>query len=212
MSIGNWNRSITITPIGSQVQILARVPDAVSMQASKTSDAYGLRLRFLKKVSTEKIESQNKTTSLSALPTKNGSALEDNYILIVIILIIGIIILFWLKHSMLNSATTSSKPSLFKSNKSNTNISEASIRFQKSLDQNNSIMMLDYAEQSYLVIIGNNNVILDKFHDTKPVTQSEFEHILDNKEEELESYLQLDQIDKVEADEVLESYKERASV
>jgi len=203
---------ITITPIGSQVQILARVPDSVSMQASKTSDAYGLRLRFLKKVSTGKIESQKKVNNLSSLPTKSSSELEDNYIIVVVILIIGIIILLWLKRSMINTANSTSKPSLFKSGKTSTNFSEASIRFQKPLDQHNSVMMLDYAEESYLVIIGNNNVILDKFHDTKPVTQGEFEHILDNKEQELESYLQLDQIDKVEADEVLESYKERASI
>ncbi len=204
---------ITITPIGTQVQILARVPNnSIGMQASKTSDAYGLRLRFLQKTPTEKIENQKKTNSLSALPTKSSSELEDNYIIVVIILIIGIIILLWLKHSITNGAKSSSKPSLFKSNKNSANFSEASIRFQKPLDQKNSVMMLDYADESYLVIIGNNNVILDKFHDSKPVTQSEFEHILDNKEEELESYLQLDKIDKVEANEVLESYKERASI
>ena len=203
---------ITITPIGTQVQILAHVPNSISMQASKTSDAYGLRLRFLKKTLTEKTESQKKVTNLSALPTKNSSELEDNYILVVIILIVGLIIAFWLKRSMLNSANSTSKPSLFKSSKNSSNLSEASIRFQKPLDQHNSVMMLDYADASYLVIIGNNNVILDKFHDAKPVTQSDFESILDNKEEELESYLQLDKIDKVEANEVLESYKEKASI
>ncbi len=203
---------ITITPIGTQVQILARVPNSISMQASKTSDAYGLRLRFLKKTLTEKTESQKKVTNLSALPTKNSSELEDNYILVVIILIVGLIITFWLKRSMFNSANSTSKPSLFKSSKNSSNLSEASIRFQKQLDQHNSVMMLDYADASYLVIIGNNNVILDKFHDAKPVTQSDFESILDNKEEELESYLQLDKIDKVEANEVLESYKEKASI
>lgn len=204
---------ITITPIDSHVQILARVPNQITMQASKTSDAYGLRLRFLKKAATAKSTMVNENGSLASLPTKQDNALEDNYMMVVIILIIGIIILMWLKYSMSNTKNNAQKSSLFKSKRAETgSLTEATIRFQKPLDQTNSVMMLDYADESYLVIIGNNNVVLDKFHDSKPVTQGEFESMLNNKEEELESYLQLDKIDKVEANEVLERYKERASV
>jgi hypothetical protein len=204
---------ITITPISNQVQILALVPNNIVMQASKTSDAYGLRLRFLKAKSTQTSSNSNqKNTTLTSLDTKKGSALEDNYIIIVTILILGILIIYWLKRSLAKTLNNSSRPSVFKSDKITPNSNEASIRFQKPLDQHNSVIMLDYAKESYLVIIGNNNVVLDKFHDTKPVTQNEFETVLDSKEEELESYLKLDKIDKIEADEVLESYKEKASL
>ena len=132
--------------------------------------------------------------------------------MIVIILILGIIIVFALKRSLAKTLNNSSKPSVFKSKNSIANTDEAAIRFQKPLDQNNSVIMLDYAQESYLVIIGNNNIVLDKFHESKPVTQDEFETILENKEQELESYLKLDKIDKTEAREVFESYKEKASL
>lgn len=199
---------ITLTPVGNQVEVIARVPDNIVLQASKTSDAYGLRLRFIKAVaSTDK--KLKERTDLSALPTKKSSELEDNYMMVVIILIVGIVILLWLKRSLSITATKTSKPSLFKSKE--TSGTEASIRFQKSLDQHNSVMMLDYAQESYLIILGNTTVVLDKFHDNKPVTQGEFENMLNNKEQELESYLKLDKIDNVEANEILESYKERAS-
>ncbi|MEA3522879.1 MAG: hypothetical protein U9R50_07870 [Campylobacterota bacterium] len=203
---------LTITPINSQVEIIARIPKYVTMKASKTADAYGLRLRFIQMPTTEKNHSKDDAKNLSNLPTKQSSELEENYILVIVILTLGIIILFWLKRSMANSATNSSQPSVFKSKKEISHPTEASIRFQKPLDQHNSVMMLDYADESYLVVIGNNNIVLDKFHDSKPATQSEFESILDTKEQELESYLQLDKIDTVEANEVLENYKEKASL
>ncbi len=204
---------LTITPIGSQVQILANIPDTTVLKASKTSDSYGLRLRFLKAKDIQKNVSVDvKSSSVNSLPTKQDTILQDNYKIVVFILILGIIIIFWLKRSLNNSINKSSKPSLFKSKSTTTDSNEATIRFQKPLDQHNSVMMLDYADESYLVIVGNNNVVLDKFHDSKPVSQDEFESILDTKESELDSYLKLDNIDKVESDEILQSYKERASV
>ncbi|MEK6658597.1 MAG: hypothetical protein AABY36_02820, partial [Campylobacterota bacterium] len=39
-------KSITISPMQGYTEIVAEVPPSVTLQASKTSDAYGLRLRF----------------------------------------------------------------------------------------------------------------------------------------------------------------------
>jgi hypothetical protein len=201
---------LTITPIGSQTQIIARVPNGITMQASKTADAYGLRLRFLKKTASATSKSTApslSTPSLVTLPTKQGSALEENYMSVIVILVVGILILLWLKRSLNQGKRLPSQSSLFKPSDKGDH-DQASIRFQKNLDQNNSVMMLDYADESYLVIVGNSNVVLDKFHGNKPITQSEFESVLQNKEEELDSYLQIDNVD---SSEVLQSYKEKAS-
>lgn len=204
---------MTITPIGSQTQIVARVPSNVVMEASRTSDAYGLRLRFLKQSLSENPSetsqaSQNApAASLSNLPVKNSNDLDSSYYTVIIILIIGIIILLWLKQSLNKTKKMPSTSSLF-SPKGKSSADEATIRFKKALDQHNSVMMLDYADESYLVITGNTNVVLDKFHDNKPVNQGEFESMLSAKEQELDSYLQIDRIDNTE---VLQSYKEKAS-
>jgi hypothetical protein len=206
---------ITITPVGEEVQIIARVPQNIAMQASKTSDAYGLRLRFLHSKKSKNIDKTDSNINLSNLPTKSSSALEENYITVVIILLVGIIIMLWLKRSMAQSAKTTSKPSLFKSGKNLPNQKEPTVMFQKQLDNTNSVMILDYADRSYLVIVGNNNVILDKFEDLKPVTQGEFESILETKKEDIDSFIQLDNIDNVQAhiqdSGGFESYKEKAS-
>ena len=56
--------------------------------------------------------------------------------------------------------------------------SNVSIRFQKNIDSSNSVVMLDFGEQSYLVLMGASNILLDKFTDNKPVSQEDFETIL----------------------------------
>ncbi len=63
--------------------------------------------------------------------------------------------------------------------------------------------MLDFAEQSYLVVMGTNNVLLDKFTDNKPVTQDDFETILQNRRKELTEF--------IEEKEPLQIYKEKAA-
>ncbi len=200
---------ITITPLGGQTQIVARVPSGVQMQASRTADAYGLRLRFLKQSAKTQTAVKDETQPLlSNLPTKQSSELDQNYMSVIIILVIGIIILLWLKRSLNKTRKSPSASSLFKPS-SKHNDDEATVRFQKALDQNNSVVMLDYADESYLVIVGNTNVILDKFHGNQPISQNEFESLLHSKEEELDTYLQ---IDKVDSNEVLQSYKEKASL
>jgi len=205
---------LTISPSGNGTQIIARVPEKITMQASKTADAYGLRLRFLSAPAMTSSSARETQPSLSALPTKSTDGMEQSYITVAIILIIGIAIIFWLKRSMQQRAGVPSQSSLFgKKTAPGTQAAPpsqegATIRFQKALDAHNSVMMLEYAQASYLVIIGTNNIVLDKFYGDRPVTQSDFEMILKKNEAQLESYMQ---IDNVESTELLQSYKEKAS-
>lgn len=198
--------SITLSPSDSGTQIIAKSPLHVQMQASKTADAYGLRLRFS---TTSNIKTPTEEPALSSLlPTKKEGSMESSYIMVGLILIIGIVIVWWLKRGMQQNAASSTKSSLFAKNTASQAPQNATIRFQKALDAHNSVVMLEYAESSYLVIIGNNNIVLDKFYGDKPVTQNDFETMLKKNEAQLETYLQLE----TPKDEGLfESYKEKAS-
>ena len=74
--------------------------------------------------------------------------------------------------------------------------------------------MLDFGEQSYLVLMGNNNILLDKFIDNKPETQEDFETILQNRHQELDDFLRVDNVNKAQVNdpkEALQAYKERAA-
>ncbi len=91
--------SVTITPMAGQTQIVASVPTSIKLIASKTSDAYGLRLRFTNKPANNTVKSTPlvTSTSLSALPTKKSDDMSTSYFIVVAILILGILILFFLK-------------------------------------------------------------------------------------------------------------------
>ncbi|SFV75011.1 hypothetical protein MNB_SM-3-908 [hydrothermal vent metagenome] len=214
---------LSITPMEHYTQIVAFVPHKVDFIASKTIDGYGLRLRFKQKSSPlthknpaeEKLNNLNKIEqNINSLPTKKESAtLSTSYYIVVSILIVGIVILFVLKNKI--NSQTSKKNSWLSSNNTSAKKSvndfsknDISIRFQKDINPSNSIIMIDFAEQSYLIFMGTNNtILLDKFQDNKPTNKQDFESILQKKQ------AQIDEVLKVEhnEEEVLQSYKERAA-
>ena len=222
--------SINIVPMENQTQIIATVGKQTNLQVSKTSDAYGLRLRFSANKAPKETKVQNnipESFTASTLPTKKSDNLSTSYYIVVTILIIGIFILIVLKKKITNN-TTSKNPKkeawLFQENKqAQSNSAEVarqesnqvSIRFQKTLNEENSVVMLDFGEQSYLVLMGKSNILLDKFTDNKPSTEEDFNAILQNRHEELENFLgQNNSRQKTQFEsstEALQAYKERAA-
>ncbi len=199
------------------------MPPSGTLQASKTSDAYGLRLRFSTAMaapapaSTSIQESKEaQAPLLSSLPTKKDDELSTSYYIVVTILILGIIVLFYIKKRVSTTKTKQEMPSwLFQENKEplrdvmepTNDSSGVSIRFQKTLNNENSVVMLDFADQSYLVLMGKSNIMLDKFTGNKPVTEDDFNSILQSRHKELEKFLNNDSVTK----EPLQTYKEKAA-
>ena len=215
-------KSITITPMQDYTEIVAEVPPSVTLQASKTSDAYGLRLRF----ATTSLPTANaqepkeaQAPSLNSLPTKKDDDISASYYIVVTILILGIITLFYIKKRV-SAAQNKKEPSswLFKGDKESPNNEQiienfnlasknVRIRFQKPLDGENSVVMLDFGDQSYLVLMGKGNIILDKFTDNRPASQDDFNTILQSRHHELERFLSSD----TKIKEPLQTYKEKAA-
>lgn len=229
-------QSIIITPLKNETQIVAAVPTSVKLIASKTSDGYGLRIRFTNKNIAKKTNSftkaatTSKTDTLSYLPTKKGNDMSRSYYIVIAILIIGILVLFYIKKKSTplnkqNAPVEQKSPWLFNANTTKVNeqenkpttsnpknLKEVAIRFQKQIDGNNSVVMLDFGDESYLVLMGNSNILLDKFHENKPATQQEFDSILQNRHQELEDFLNNNTTSSSYAQkEPLQAYKERAA-
>ena len=216
---------LSIAPQGDNIEITAQVSNDVTMQASKTSDSYGLRLRFMHPVVTDspEITPPVDETAVEGLPTKSDNEFEQSYYVVIAILLIGIGILFWLKQNIAKRAETihngpktpwlfnklSSEPKTAASTplKPAGEMGGVHIRFQKTLDNSHTVAMLDYGTMSYLVLLGNNTLLLDKFQDNIPITQNDFETLLQSKHRELDGYFQL----APAQDEVFDSYKEKAS-
>jgi len=215
--------ALRITPMEGYTTIAASIPFSTKLKASKTSDGYGLRLRFSKD-NVAKIKSQSKvknTNPFSALPTKKDDGMQKNYYIVVTILIIGIIILFFIKKKVTPYNKKNKGNSwLFKANNEPSKTSSptanstenVSIRFQKNIKEENNVVMLDFGKQSYLVLMGKNNILLDKFTDNKPQTQEDFETILQNRHQELDDFIKVENTNTgTMQKEPLQAYKERAA-
>jgi len=216
--------SIIITPMSKLTQIVASVPENIVLKASKTSDSYGLRLRFIKSYAKKKITSNNNMLDTStSLPTKKDDGFSKSYYIVIAILIIGIIILFILNKKIASNIQNKKTDKwLFKENvNQDTNVTkdkeeneEVSIKFQKRISSDSNVLMLEVGTQNYLILMGNNNnVLLDKFTDNKPSTQSDFDIILQDRHEQLTNYFNKQDI-KIDnkAEESLQSYKEKAGI
>ena len=216
-------QTLNIIPMANYTQIVASIPSSTILKASKTSDAYGLRLRFTDKSPVSNIKQgvkQEKLNPLLALPTKKDNTISQSYYIVIAILVFGIAILLYFRNKI-TPKQTSSKPNawLFKDTKDKTKqeVSQTTeqvkidenvtIRFQKSINETNSVVMLDFGEQSYLVLMGKSNILLDKFTDNKPATQEDFESILQSRHQELDEFLKVGNKPK----EPLQAYKERAA-
>jgi len=227
-------QSVVITPMKNETQIIATVPQTVKLIASKTADGYGLRLRFTTKGSikhTTTTQTTQNTTFSTGLPTKKGDDLSRSYYIVIAILIIGILILFYIKRKTapqqgLHNAKQQKNTWLFANTQAQQTPSpqnttsesiketnEVSIRFQKAIDEKNTVVMLDFGKESYLVLMGNSNILLDKFHEEKPRSQQEFETILQSRHEELANFLNTNNTssDSSQIKEPLQAYKERAA-
>ena len=213
--------NLTITPIAGEVQVVAQIPQNVTMQASKTADGYGLRLRF-KKATALKNGSDRKTQQanpLASLPTKQDTTLEDNFVLVILILVIGIVILLWLRAFIGKKSGDATKPSILKNGSKQTDAqkNEATIRFQKQLDAHNSVLMLDYGNVAYLVIVGTSNLMLDRFVDDIPSSMDDFDAVLQKEQKKIEDIINPQQeesrVETIPFQErgEFENYKDKAS-
>jgi len=221
--------SLSIIPMSKQTQVIASVPSNVRLMASKTSDGYGLRLRFKAQAQSQQNDSVQRIINsasqnpLAALPTKKDEGISQSYYIVVGFLLIATIVLFYLKRKIQQNPKPAKQTNwLFKSNEDQVptstkadslapNGNEVSIRFQKSIDNENSVLMLDFGVQSYLVLMGKSNILLDKFTDNKPTTQQEFNTILQSRHEQLEEFLGEDRSTRGTTKEPLQAYKERAA-
>lgn len=195
----------------------------LKLQVSKTKDSFGLRMRFsaIQEAVAQPIKATEPSQSLSALPTKKDDGMSTSYYVVMIVLIVGILVLMSIrKKSMLGQV--GKNPWLFMPEQKNipqnqpigqSNINQTtaqvSIKFQRELSQNHSVVLLEYQTSSYLLVLSpTNTTLLDKFTDNRPINQSDFETMLQLRNHELTTYL-----DKPEepTNEPLRSYKERAA-
>jgi len=206
---------VTITPLDNYVQIVAFTGSNTNLQIDKTTDKYGLRLRFIPKVviaDKTNILTHNHTSF--SLKTQQGLDIPTSYYIVVALLFITAAFLFFIRRKVNKaSSTQKSQPAALKKRwffKDQGDMKDTvNVRFTKQIDKTTSVMMLDYGEFNYLILNGQSSVLLDKFENDKPIANSRFEELLQEHTQEIDKLLQTTQTQ--EEAEPFELYKNKAS-
>jgi flagellar biogenesis protein FliO len=167
-----------ILPYKKQIFIKVDAHNPYTIEASKTVDNYGLRIRikpnFLKTLQVAKFE------------TKKEQDISGSFIKVILLLSFMIFLLYFLKRWLEGKNQTTASWLFGKDKNSKENIQ---ITKQKALDTKNRVTLIEYNGTSYLMILGTTNILLDKFK-TRNDTGDKFDELLDQNSQKLDEVLE----------------------
>ncbi|MBS4406361.1 hypothetical protein [Campylobacter vulpis] len=148
---------IQISSKNNATHIMFQTREKLDFSISVINDKFGLRIRALPEGTNLPSLSQpikqeaSKQGGLMPKPKDIESYDYTNYILVMLVLVLLLIILWWFK----------------KTNVSSKNF--GGIKFQRNIDKNNQLVVLDYENKRYILIVGNSNLLLE----SKEIPQEE---------------------------------------
>jgi len=171
--------SLTIASLKNKILIELKSKTKIVVNASKTIDNTGLRIRIEK-------ESAKKTNDDILMPIQQKSSPQlQSYdfgsSFLKILLTLALLITFlWLLKKWLYKR---SSDWLFGKQKSEHKIE---ILMQRALDMKNRVVLINFEGKKYLLLLGENNLLLDTFSDD----EAAFESLLQKNSKKLGDFLQ----------------------
>ena len=155
--------------------------DAFIVDASKTIDNYGLRLRI------KPLETLSELAPIkeATFETKKEDDLGSSYIKMFMVLALLIGFLYLLKNWLLSRGENMQHSWLF-ANSTQKNKNALKIVQQRALDVKTKVALVSYADKEYLVLLGSSNLLLDTF-DTH--AENDFDKVLSKNEETLNDFI-----------------------
>jgi len=187
-------QEISIYPINKGIEISLKSDKDIGIVASKTTDGFGLRIRA------KLIKTQiNSKTYASAIKKKKENTLSTSkeygygrYYAVLSVLLILILILLFVKKRALKQ---NSGNWLFKNSAINEDVK---VLYRKMIDNQNSVIVLEYKDRRYLVLTGASNQLLDKFSKEGYIQDDdqdeEFEKIFAKNREKLDEFLKVENV------------------
>lgn len=177
-----------------------------SVVASKTVDGFGLRIRTRLNAiqSTQSIAQEpimpRPSTAQPQESSDQSLLLDGRYWSVMAVLGLLLLILLWVKKRV----TKGDSKSLALGWNKQASSSGVKILFQKPLDTQNKVVLLEFGSSQYLVLTGNSNTLLERFGESKVQDEKEFKTLFEQNRQKLDDYLRLQQTQ-------LNAYKEKAS-
>ena len=208
--------SITITRAGSD-SIMIKISSEskkLKVEASRTLDKFGLRLRIIPTTISNKstyiepsYEYTNSSSQSQPINFKNSSEslLGWRYWIVIGIMLFLLIILYFIKKKGIGSTAINGGWLMPKSQQISP-IPDAVIRYQKPIDRSNRIVLLEFNKCQYLMLLGNSNILLDSFSQTSIIEDEDsFNQLFEENKKQLNHFLKENHPDAYEA------FKENAS-
>ena len=193
-------QELQLLPYQSTLLIKLTSQEDFQVDASKTVDLYGLRLR-IKPQMLASLESMVLEEEITKIETKKDDGVEGAYLKMMLVLLALMAGLYFLKRWMDRKGQGIQGNWLF--NKADTKTqNDIKILQQRPLDVKNRIAVVGYGEKEYLLLLGNNNVLLDSFETKDSHHDNDFDSVLSQNQEALSDF-----IDKKRVD----AYKEKLS-
>jgi len=174
-------QKIKILPYENQVFIKVEALKPYTLEASKTIDNHGLRIRIKPKMM------KMKTLPPAKFETKKEADINGSFFKVIAVLAFMILLLYLLKKWITNSNQTSASWLFHKDSSKKQDIK---LLQQKALDAKNRVALLEYNGMNYLVILGSNNIVLDKFKSGEKSEGGEFDKLLNQNSQKLDELLQ----------------------
>lgn len=219
----NYNSKILksvsfFAPEANMLQIELKSQSPLIISAAKSPDKFGMRIKVSKKA----------VENFSELGAQKGTKVDNKYITVIIFLAVLAAALFFVKRKIIKKKTSlkkniqnapkSAETEQTKQSEKGTDFSKIAenfgiksqpnqnvkIIFEKNLDEKNKVMLLEHEERKYLVLVGNSNVVLDRFGEDGIHTMSDFENFFAQNKQKLSNYLMRHQNS-------LENYKNKLS-
>ena len=196
-------QTLQLIPTEKQLFIQLSGKDDFTLDASKTIDLYGLRLRIktTQNLANEKLQNLSMQEEIKTIQTKKEDNIASAYLKMILVLVALMGFLYLLKKWMENRGENIQGSWLFEKTNSKKKKSVKIIE-QHPIDIKNKVARIAYGEKEYLVLLGNSNLLLDTFERTK--NEESFDNVLTQNKEALEEFI-------TQKSSHLNRYKEKAS-
>lgn len=179
-------------PLGTKLEFITK--KEVVFEALKNNDGYKLQLKaapaqptpVLAPSQTPKIE----TAAATPAPKQDDDGLGWRYIVVISFLTLLVAIAFYIKKRVIVKNGQQSGWLLPKSHKPEDVSDDVKVITQSFLDPSNKLMLVEYSGIKYLLLVGNTNVVVDRYYADDADTQGDdFKRIMAENERKLAEFL-----------------------
>jgi len=194
--------SITITKADYANALIKIVPskNELKVEASRTIDKFGLRLRVLPAQVINYKNSNYYAQQNSNIELNNSTPISSwRYWIVIAILLFLLAVLFFIRKRLKSSGPFKGGW-LMPKQKNLPDFTEANVKYQKPLDRENRLVLVEFNGRQYLMLLGRSNILLDTFTQANIIEDEDtFNHIFETNRRQLNQFLKENHSDAYEA-------------